>query len=75
MQSDASYFSQRVEEEVKAATSAILPTERRAHLDLAERYADIAEAIIEHDGSLAWQPEPEVESPAEGPAERFGIWL
>ena len=45
MEPDLVYFSRRAAEEKAAAEQAVHPTARQAHLDLAERYADLANAL------------------------------
>lgn len=45
MESDVDYFCRRVAEETAAASKADHPTARQAHLNMAERYRDLADAI------------------------------
>jgi hypothetical protein len=45
MESDSLYFSRRAKEERAAATNAVHPTARHAHLQMADRYAELATAI------------------------------
>ncbi|HEX6072118.1 MAG TPA: hypothetical protein VFY95_03835 [Sphingomicrobium sp.] len=45
MENDAVYFSRRAEEERAAALQAPHAAARQAHLDLADRYDELAEAI------------------------------
>lgn len=45
MEADLVYFNRRVAEEKAAAEQAEHPNARQAHLDLAERYADLANAL------------------------------
>ncbi|HEX6072323.1 MAG TPA: hypothetical protein VFY95_04880 [Sphingomicrobium sp.] len=45
MENDAVYFSRRAEEERAAALQAANATARQAHLDMADRYDDLAAAI------------------------------
>lgn len=45
MESDAVYFNRRAHEERVAATNAVHPTARHAHLQMADRYAELATAI------------------------------
>lgn len=45
MEGDAVYFRRRAREEREAAAKAPHPDARRAHLEMAERYEDIAAAI------------------------------
>jgi len=47
MDGDAVYFSRRRSEELLAATKAADPRARQAHLDLADRYEELA-AIAPH---------------------------
>lgn len=52
MQSDTSYFSRRANEERAAAGSASCPEAREAHLQMAERYAELAAAIEPREPAL-----------------------
>jgi hypothetical protein len=45
MEGDAAYFGRRAQEERVAAMKAAHPAARRAHLDMARRYSDLATAI------------------------------
>ena len=45
MQSDAAYFRRRAQEEIDAAMAAKSISARKAHLELAQRYGEFAEAI------------------------------
>ena len=45
MEGDAIYFMRRANEERLAAMKAAHPSARRAHLELAGRYDDLADAI------------------------------
>lgn len=45
MQGDQIYFNRRGSEERKAAEKAADPRARQAHLDLADRYDDLAAAL------------------------------
>jgi hypothetical protein len=45
MESDAAFFTRRAREERFAATKAEHPRARKAHLEMAARYADLASAI------------------------------
>ena len=45
MEGDYIYFSRRAQEERRAAMKAPHPTARQAHLELADRYDDLAGAI------------------------------
>lgn len=49
MQSDAVYFSRRASEERDAAGNAACATAREAHLEMAERYDELATALEERD--------------------------
>lgn len=48
MESDVAYFSRRANEERAAAMKATHPQARQSHLELAERYAELAGAIASH---------------------------
>lgn len=48
MEGDASYFSRRAGEERIAAMKAAHPRARSSHLEMAERYAELAGAIASH---------------------------
>jgi len=65
MESDAAFFTRRAREERFAATRAEHPQARKAHLQMAARYSDLARAI---DG----EP-PDDESGDKH--ERAGIWF
>jgi hypothetical protein len=52
VESDASYFERRAREEREAARAAVHPNARLAHLELAERYEDLANAITERENFL-----------------------
>ena len=52
MEADADYFGQRAAEEKLAAERAAHPTARQAHLELAQRYEDLATAIVARERSL-----------------------
>jgi len=52
MESDAEYFARRSVEAKTAALAAASPEARKAHLEMAERYADLAQAITS--SSAAW---------------------
>ena len=45
MEGDAAYFSRRANEERLAATNAASSTAREAHMEMAERYDQLAAAI------------------------------
>ena len=49
MQSDAVYFSRRADQERAAASQASCPNARDAHLQMAERYGELAAAIAERE--------------------------
>ena len=56
MEGDAAYFRSRASQEREAAMSAAHPKARQAHLELAERYDDLAGSITaqeEQSGSRA----------------------
>ena len=65
MESDAAFFTRRAREERFAATKAEHPKARRAHLEMAARYADLARAI---------EGKPPDDDP-DGQYERVGIWF
>jgi len=46
MEGDAAYFSRRAREERLAANNAVSPSAREAHLEMAERYDQLAAAIL-----------------------------
>ena len=48
MNGDAIYFERRSREEREAAMKASHPDARQAHLDMADRYAELANAISAH---------------------------
>ena len=48
MERDYLYFSRRAQEEREAAMRAAHPVARRAHVDLARRYEELANAISNH---------------------------
>ncbi|MEO6580980.1 MAG: hypothetical protein ABIN83_07495 [Sphingomicrobium sp.] len=48
MFSDAAYFTIRADEERSAALNAVHPIARQKHLELAERFQDMADAIVEN---------------------------
>ena len=76
MQSDAIYFGNRAAEEFIAAAEAQRPEARRAHLELAARYQDLARHIALQD-QLVLADEP-MKPPASDPAHatvRPGLWL
>lgn len=49
MESDAGYFSRRAREERDASARAAHPNARQAHIEMAERYEDLAGAIQSQD--------------------------
>jgi hypothetical protein len=49
MEGDQEYFSRRAQEEREAAMKASHPVARQSHLELAERYRELAEAIASHE--------------------------
>lgn len=59
MQSDLQYFRIRAQEEIDASMSAQSTSARKAHLELAQRYTEIADAIEES------EPRMRVNRPAE----------
>ena len=61
MESDAAFFTRRAREERFAATKAEHPKARKAHVEMAARYADLASAI---EGK-----------PLDVQYERAGIWF
>lgn len=65
MESDSAFFTRRAREERFAATKAEHPQARKAHLQMAARYADLARAI---DGMSSNHDEDE-------PIGSAGIWF
>jgi hypothetical protein len=65
MESDAAFFTRRAREERFAATKAEHPVARKAHLEMAARYIDLASAI---------EGRPPDDNP-EHQKERVGIWF
>ena len=65
MESDAAFFTRRAREERLAATRADHPQARKAHLQMAARYTDLARAI---EGR---PPDPDEDQPTG----RAGIWF
>ena len=57
MEADFAYFSRRAREERVAAMKAPHPTARQAHIELAERYDELAAAIAEQQ-MRAVHPQP-----------------
>ena len=56
MKGDADYFRRRAAEEREAAMRAPHPMARSAHIELAERYDELATAITTHAVALAREP-------------------
>ena len=56
MESDASYFRRRATEEKAAALKALHSQARQSHLEIAERYADLASAIVGRHEYLGLSP-------------------
>lgn len=52
MESDAVYFVRRAREERDAAHRAEHPAARKAHLDMAERFQELTDAIETHEAEL-----------------------
>lgn len=52
MEGDAIYFGRRASEEREAATKAVNPQARDAHLTMAERYADLARALEDREPQI-----------------------
>ena len=52
MESDVLYFGKRASEERRAALQAAHPGVRQAHLDMAQRYDDLVNAITERERAL-----------------------
>ena len=48
MEGDFAYFSRRAQEERVAAMKAPHPSARQAHIDMADRYDELARAIASH---------------------------
>lgn len=65
MESDAAFFTRRAREERLAATRADHPQARKAHLQMAARYTDLARAI---------EGRPTGDDPDDR-HERAGIWF
>lgn len=49
MEGDAAYFSRRANEERVAAMRAAHPRARQSHVEMAERYDELAGAIASHE--------------------------
>jgi hypothetical protein len=58
MESDASYFRRRADEEFAAADCSVSPHVRAVHFEMAERYAQLAAAIEEATDKLGPLPQP-----------------
>jgi hypothetical protein len=56
MVDDVTYFGLRAYEETKAAFEAAHPKARAAHLDLARRYQELADAIAAYEDRLGIGP-------------------
>ena len=56
MDGDAIYFNRRATEEREAAMGAPHPHARRAHIELAQRYQELAAAITRHAVAFASEP-------------------
>jgi len=56
MEGDAAYFSRRAQEERLAAMKAPHPHAREAHLELANRYTQLAVAIEANDRPVPREP-------------------
>ena len=52
MEGDAAYFARRASDERTAAMKAAHPNARKSHLDMAERYDDLARSITARDQYL-----------------------
>lgn len=52
MENDVSYFSRRASEERAAALQSLDMKARRSHLEMAERYDDLIEALITNEDDL-----------------------
>ena len=53
MEGDARYFTRRANDEREAAMKAAHPHARQAHLEMAARYGELANAITSHDLHLS----------------------
>jgi hypothetical protein len=56
MLDDVTYFGLRAYEETKAALEAAHPQARAAHLEMARRYDELADAIAEQEKRLEFRP-------------------
>ena len=57
MESDASYFRRRAEEEFSAAMRAVCDYSRAAHFEMGERYSQLAAAIDAVDEQIGHRPQ------------------
>jgi len=58
MESDRAYFMRRAAEERAAAVSASHPGARRSHIEMADRYDELATAMGDYEGVAAADPMP-----------------
>ena len=56
MEADFTYFRRRAQEEREAAIKAPHPAARHAHIEMAERYDEFANAIAAHHEMLGREP-------------------
>jgi hypothetical protein len=77
LESDATYFGRRANEELFAASKAEHPNARLAHLELAARYDDLARGLRAHEHLLFANTTNELSPVPETLREncRVGIWL
>ena len=59
MQDDAAYYRTRAQQEIDAAMAAEPTSARKAHLELAQRYEELANALEQCQGSKGVSPSPE----------------
>jgi hypothetical protein len=52
MTGDAGYFVRRASQEKAAAMKAVHPTARQAHLEIAQRFEELARSISDHERTL-----------------------
>ena len=52
MEGDAGYFARRAKEERDASSRAAHPNARQAHIEMAQRYEDLAGAIHSHEAPM-----------------------
>jgi len=57
MEGDAAYFARRAEQQREAALKAVHPAARTAHIELANRYEELALAIGSHDARCSREVE------------------